>query len=368
MESLPKEITSEILKNIPGKEILGNCGVNKQFARVCSDDPKYNNLWRQKIEEDFQQVYMGDRAYQEYKYLNRLYSQKLYLVSSYNDDSRGDGVSIVGIYNMYGKAVMVAMKVAEEVLQDVDERLDFEALRYTFWNKRFARIDDYWTINIEELSVDNLNKVYDERPFFANREKLYLDLFGNISEEEKQNASYIPNPFDEKKSKKRDFYTLFDKLFERYKFDRRGRRFDFPRFLSEFEKNLNLKFDDRQIQVLKLYTDKLAQEPMQIPRQPRRGVPIIGSPRSPRSPAGSSSDEDSSDEGYPYSPKVGSLEDYRLPLVPGSPTLLGIRRPGSPIGSPRSPRIPSMIGSPRSPQAMSPRSIGSSSEEFEKSS
>ena len=356
MQNLPKEITSKILKEVSGDEILEKCVVNKQFAQVCSSDPKYNSLWQSKIEEDFQEIYRGQDAFNEYKFLKRLHSRKFYLVTSKNDDNRE--TRKVGMYDTFGKAVMVAIKVAEEILENMEKKTSYEALRYAAWNRNSIRLDDYWTIDIEEIIPDKLNKIYDERNFFSAREKLYQDLFGTDS---KGASTFIPKYKEGRRSidksrrpqsKEHQFYEQFDdamRLSTTY-----DNHLHFQSFIKHLEKKLKMNFTETQKDILRKYTETLSiidnmQDKPRV-RRNRRDISSdeededespIGSPLSPRSPIGS-----------PRSPRFIGSPRNNLPLSPG--------RYRSPIGSPRnvsalSPESPEMYRTPPLPGIESPR-------------
>jgi hypothetical protein len=190
MEQLPKEVKSLIMSNLSGKEIVAVCQSNRNLSQVCSNDPKFNSLWRRKIEEEFKEAYIGNSAYDQYKFLSKLYNKDFYFLYQ-NDIDREEHI-LLGVYNTYGQAVMAAMDYIEDTLRNVNQKASVNQLRYLLWNKTRVTIDNYHHYWIEKQKLNILEHVYDERNFFANREKLYIDLFGESSNGASQ---VIPDPF-----------------------------------------------------------------------------------------------------------------------------------------------------------------------------
>lgn len=80
MEDLPKDITVLINQNLSIEETIALCKTSKKLNQICKNG-KYNNFWRNKIALDFQTEYIGDNAYEEYKFLSRLARTPIFLVA-----------------------------------------------------------------------------------------------------------------------------------------------------------------------------------------------------------------------------------------------------------------------------------------------
>lgn len=281
MQEIPKDITGEILKNLTGKEILASCSTSKQFGQVCSDDPKYQRLWRQKIEEEFKEVYTGEFPFQQYKYLVKLHNQNLYAVYLWTNDEEK---RLIGVYDLYGKAVMSAIETLKQHLEEDGKTVNPEALRYLLWNKKKASLDGVYYVDIEQFNVRKDFSVFDERKFFAEREKLFVDLFGRSSggysqmvvnpfavsnlipsiyrsfkrfAARKRGEKYVDNrTFEEK------FYSALDKTFGYFNDDGKGvseESIDANTDVAEgvyVEKELDVKFTDAQKKVFRRYMEE----------------------------------------------------------------------------------------------------------------
>lgn len=230
MQNIPKDIAGEILKNLSGKEILASCSTSKQFGQVCSDDPKYQRLWRQKIEDEFKEVYTGEFPFQQYKYLVKLHNQKLYAVYFWTDVEQK---RLAGVYDLYGKAVMSAMETLKQHLEEDGKTVNPEALRYLLWNKKKASLDGVYYVEIEQFNVRKDFDVFDERKFFAEREKLFVDLFGRSSGGYSQT---VINPFN--------LIPFFYRTFKRFAARKRGEKYvDNRSFEEKFYSSLEKTFD-----------------------------------------------------------------------------------------------------------------------------
>lgn len=193
MENFPKEINVEILKNISGEDILKLCGTSKKFANICSDDQKYNTLWKLKIKEEFGETYNGPLAFTQYKYLNKLHQQYFYLLYYSNDD---DSEDLIAIYDTYDKVVISGIEEVQRSLGEMGQSASLESIKYLFLNTNNIRWNDYHNLRIDRRTLAKNLKI-DERKFFTDREKLYVDLFGKSSEGA---SSHIENSFENNKN------------------------------------------------------------------------------------------------------------------------------------------------------------------------
>lgn len=190
MEGFPKEINVEVLKNLPGKEIMNLCSTSKNFNTICSDDPKYASLWKLKIVEDFQEIYSGNLAFTQYKYLSKLYNGYFYLLYHTADVVEKE---LVGVFDTYKKAVAAGIEFIQEDLDEDGRQSSLESIIYLFRNEGRASYRDH-DYQIERIILSKPD-ILDDRKFFQDRENLYQKLFGKSSEGA---SSQIRNPFEEK--------------------------------------------------------------------------------------------------------------------------------------------------------------------------
>ena len=249
MNTLPKEITAEILHRFSGKEIIEVCKTNKKLSGVCSDDSKYAPLWRQKIEEEFAEVYTGVNPYQQYRYLTKLHSQYLYLVYYSDDDDQN---IVVGVYDTYGKALMKAIDEVMEIFKNNNETITFEGARELLWGRDTVFLFEVYSVEIVRRTLDNMNKseIKDERKFFSQREQLFIDLFGESSKGASTKID-IDNIFDvyKKMNFAEKFYKYLSKVFNNYVED--------EEVLDWFEDRIGIKFTSKQEDILIDYFNKL---------------------------------------------------------------------------------------------------------------
>lgn len=256
MNTLPKEITAEILHRFSGKDIIEVCKTNKKLSGVCSDDSKYAPLWRLKIEEEFAEVYTGVNPYQQYRYLTKLHSQYIYLVYYSSDDDQN---IVVGVYDTYGKALMKAIDEVMEIFKNNNEDITFEGARELLWATDSVFLFEVYSVEIVRRTLDNMNKseIKDERKFFSQREQLFVDLFGESS----KGASTRINMDDifrrvgnkdnnDEESFAEKFYTYLNVAFDDYI---QGTEY----YLDAFENLINVKFNEKQKEIIEHYFDKL---------------------------------------------------------------------------------------------------------------
>lgn len=89
MEDLGSDATIEMMKHLPGKDILSVCQTSRKLHRICSGE-RYNRLWQQKLREELSMSYPGERAFDKYVELSKLYMREFYVVNYVNRHSEAE--------------------------------------------------------------------------------------------------------------------------------------------------------------------------------------------------------------------------------------------------------------------------------------
>ena len=89
MEDLSSDVRMELAKYLKGDDILSLCQSSKTMKKICLDE-RYDPLWWQKIEEEYQITYRGSAAAKKYEELRKLYTKTFYIVTYRNQDNNAD--------------------------------------------------------------------------------------------------------------------------------------------------------------------------------------------------------------------------------------------------------------------------------------
>lgn len=92
METLNSDEKMVILMKLTGLEIIKICETSKIMQKVCTEE-RYNVLWQQKIWEEFEIKFNGDRGCKKYKELALLYRKTFYIVNCIDIEHAGDSFS-----------------------------------------------------------------------------------------------------------------------------------------------------------------------------------------------------------------------------------------------------------------------------------
>ena len=165
MEKLNSDEKMSILMKLTASEIVKVCQTNKELSRACGDS-RYNPLWYQKIREDFNIIYKGQNAYEEYKRLFLLYHTEIYTVIiadtnqkeyfSHNFLTREEAETYIQQDNSYGKDLYAKIVTS---------------LKY---NDRFRHAEVDYTISTGYIKKElNENLVESKRDYENKTEKFY---------------------------------------------------------------------------------------------------------------------------------------------------------------------------------------------------
>ena len=80
MEKLNSDAKMQILMKLSGDEIIKVCQTSKDLYRACNDE-RYTPLWRQKIKDEFNIDYNGERGYDKYRDLKTIFGTTYYIVT-----------------------------------------------------------------------------------------------------------------------------------------------------------------------------------------------------------------------------------------------------------------------------------------------
>lgn len=121
MERLPKDIKGMIAKNLNGTDILS-------LFKVIGEDPSsssYNSLWISKIRKEFNTIYIGTEAFEEYKFLQRLRKRKIYnvvYVDRYADEENEDYEHDSWVESFVDRESALSFIIQEKIYEAAYER------------------------------------------------------------------------------------------------------------------------------------------------------------------------------------------------------------------------------------------------------
>jgi hypothetical protein len=118
MEFFPKDVKSVIAKNLHSKDILS-------LFESIKDSPSsssYNSLWISKIKEEFNVVYIGKEAFEEYKFLKRLLKTKIYNVVYVDRYLEEDYDHDSWVESFPDRESAISFLIQEKVFEEIWER------------------------------------------------------------------------------------------------------------------------------------------------------------------------------------------------------------------------------------------------------
>jgi hypothetical protein len=124
MENLNSDEKMSILMKLEGKEINKVCQVSKIMRKICTDE-RYNPLWRNKIKEEFNIVYTGSKAYDEFKFLYRLKNTEIHTVKITNEYDWGSDGKVMLFYTeraAFNFMTETAFDIALEIRRNKEKR------------------------------------------------------------------------------------------------------------------------------------------------------------------------------------------------------------------------------------------------------
>ena len=149
MEKLNSDEKMTILMKLEGKEINRVCQVSKSLQKICNDE-RYNPLWKNKIEEEFNIDYNGTKGYDEFRFLYRLKNVELHVVKVNTGD------------NVYADVFYTRKAAFEDMIELVRSNRDRNGEEN---NKQVIEqniYDFFLNVNVEEKDEgdDDLDKYY----------------------------------------------------------------------------------------------------------------------------------------------------------------------------------------------------------------
>lgn len=150
-EDLTPDTRLELGKHLSGKEMVKLCSVSKTFRDTCSS-PKFNQLWKEKIKEDFNYKYTQKDAFDEYLRQSYCNSKSFWMVNVYDDGN-------IYVFNTEEEAInYVIDDIKDKYGVSLSEILANKVL------KNHGEIEVYEdTYYIDKISISKNRKNYEDK-------------------------------------------------------------------------------------------------------------------------------------------------------------------------------------------------------------
>ena len=202
MEDLGSDATIEMMKHLPGKDILSVCQTSRKLHRICSGE-RYNRLWQQKLQEELNMSYPGERAFDKYVELSKLYVRTFYNVIQFSGyDSEADSY----LFENKDDAIDFIIK---RLIEMESSDLDYFNVRNILETGENYDLDDSSWFKIEEIKLkrpginldvqrDNYNLIQRKiREEFPNQNKHFYEEINNFLREREN----VPDEFFKRETK-----------------------------------------------------------------------------------------------------------------------------------------------------------------------
>jgi len=187
MEKLNSDEKMSILMNLEGKEINKVCQTSKTMQKICNDE-RYNPLWKNKIREEFNIVYKGSKANDEFKFLYRLNNTKLHTVKIGVEHNWGEECTVK---NFYTKEAAFNFMI-EEALNDALINREYREAQSRFLNIH-GDLEQFLQINGYKNLEDYLGP---DEDFLRNSiSEEIITKFSNINEKSEEIQRYMTSNF-----------------------------------------------------------------------------------------------------------------------------------------------------------------------------
>jgi hypothetical protein len=149
MENLGSDVTIEILRKLSGTDILDTCRTSKKFYEACKSS-RYNNLWKEKLYEEYKISYNGNDAYDKYVETEKLYKKVFYQITSGSDNDNSN-------YLFDNKENAIEFAVSS-ILEN-DETLNYYKVRSEFEWYNIYKVNSYIKYELEEITLTILDSI-----------------------------------------------------------------------------------------------------------------------------------------------------------------------------------------------------------------
>ena len=170
IESMSLDIKYKLSKKLTAIELIKLCATSTEIRKICTLN-KFNMIWKDKINEDFNSTYKGEDSYNEYMRLTIFYSTTYWNLLAIDQDEPQNSWSELytskeeAMSSFYNKYVVVSkMSDTEYMLNyssfrklfdDEDDLIDWSVYKIRLLNIKFSktheRLDD---INIDKMIDD----------------------------------------------------------------------------------------------------------------------------------------------------------------------------------------------------------------------
>lgn len=184
MEKLNSDEKMTILMKLKGQEIVRVCQTSKELNRICNDD-RFNPLWRNKIREEFNIDYKGERGFDEYKYLTQSYARNFYIVVGVNKDQPEDFSA-----NIFDTRAKAEANILDRAFPG---KFKYSQIISTLREVGHVTIRDT-LYSIEERKMGRNFKNYEkEEELYQINAKKFFDLFGEDEDKKEDIKTSIEN-------------------------------------------------------------------------------------------------------------------------------------------------------------------------------
>lgn len=189
MEKLNSDAKMQILMKLSGDEIVKVCQASKDLYRACNDE-RYTPLWRQKIKDEFNIEYNGERGYDKYRDLRTIFGTTYYIVKIINTDQNSESYSKIFITKEQAENYIV-MQLSEfftysQVKSALKAGGDFLQHSYRLFSIEEERMEPVENLHEDER---NYNKEYEKFKTFKDFDQLFYDTINSLNSDISQGVS-----------------------------------------------------------------------------------------------------------------------------------------------------------------------------------
>ena len=176
MEKLNSDAKMQILMKLTGDEIVKVCQTSKDLYRACNEE-RYTPLWRQKIKNEFNIDYNGQKGYDKYRDLRTIFGTTYYIVKVINTEQPD---------NSYVSLCVTKEQAENYIVVQLVESFTYAQVKSALEASGFVR-DSHLHLSIQQekmsptllLSLDEEKRIYKDEyeKFKGNRGKEFDKSF-----------------------------------------------------------------------------------------------------------------------------------------------------------------------------------------------
>ena len=180
MEKLNSDAKMQILMKLSGDEIVKVCQTSKDLYRACNDE-RYTPLWGQKIKDEFNIDYNGERGYDKYRDLRTIFGTRYYIVKMIDTDDAEESFSTIFLTKEQAEMFIVIQ---------LADRFTYAQIKSSLRASDGVR-DSFRLYNIEEYKMQPISSTDFED--FEEEKRKYEEDYENIKGDKGKDFDQLVN-------------------------------------------------------------------------------------------------------------------------------------------------------------------------------